>query len=60
MTKKEKDPKVAYYPGCALEGSGHSYNRSTKAVGKALGLDELVAAASAEIKPGAIKEQINA
>ena len=31
--------KVAYYPGCALEGSGHAYNRSTKAVGKALGLD---------------------
>ena len=31
--------KVAYYPGCALEGTGHSYNRSTKAVGKALGLD---------------------
>ncbi len=29
---------VAYYPGCALEGSGHAYNRSTKAVGKALGL----------------------
>ncbi len=31
--------KVAYYPGCALEGTGHSYNRSTKEVGKALGLD---------------------
>jgi heterodisulfide reductase subunit B len=31
--------KVAYYPGCALEGTGHAYNRSTKAVGKALGLD---------------------
>ena len=30
--------KVAYYPGCALEGSGHAYNRSTKALGKALGL----------------------
>jgi heterodisulfide reductase subunit B len=30
---------VAYYPGCALEGSGHAYNRSTKSVGKALGLD---------------------
>jgi heterodisulfide reductase subunit B len=39
MTTKEKYKKVAYYPGCALEGSGHSYNRSTKAVGKALGLD---------------------
>ena len=33
-----KYDKVAYYPGCALEGSGHAYNRSTKAVGKALGL----------------------
>ncbi len=31
--------KVAYYPGCALEGTGHAYNRSTKAVGKELGLD---------------------
>ena len=31
--------KVAYYPGCALEGTGHAYNRSTKAVGQALGLD---------------------
>jgi heterodisulfide reductase subunit B len=31
--------KVAYYPGCALEGSGHAYNRSTKVLGKALGLD---------------------
>ncbi len=30
--------KVAYYPGCALEGTGHAYNESTKAVGKALGL----------------------
>jgi heterodisulfide reductase subunit B len=39
MTTKQKYKKVAYYPGCALEGSGHSYNRSTKAVGKALGLD---------------------
>ncbi len=36
---KQKYGKVAYYPGCALEGSGHSYNRSTKAVGKNLGLD---------------------
>lgn len=34
-----KHKKVAYYPGCALEGTGHSYNRSTKAVGKALGLE---------------------
>ncbi|HTQ77983.1 MAG TPA: CoB--CoM heterodisulfide reductase iron-sulfur subunit B family protein [Burkholderiales bacterium] len=31
--------KVAYYPGCALEGTGHAYNASTKAVGKALGLE---------------------
>jgi len=35
----EKYKKVAYYPGCALEGTGHAYNRSTKAVGKQLGLD---------------------
>lgn len=34
-----KYQKVAYYPGCALEGTGHAYNRSTKALGKALGLD---------------------
>ncbi len=38
MTKKEKYAEVAYYPGCALEGSGHAYNRSTKALGSALGL----------------------
>ncbi len=36
---EQKYRKVAYYPGCALEGTGHSYNRSTKAVGKALGLE---------------------
>lgn len=36
---ERKYKKVAYYPGCALEGSGHSYNRSTKAVGKEVGLD---------------------
>ncbi|MCP5198984.1 MAG: CoB--CoM heterodisulfide reductase iron-sulfur subunit B family protein [Gammaproteobacteria bacterium] len=35
MSKYES---VAYYPGCALEGSGHAYNRSTQALGKALGL----------------------
>ena len=29
---------IAYYPGCALEGTGSAYNTSTKAVGKALGL----------------------
>lgn len=34
-----KYQKVAYYPGCALEGTGHAYNASTKAVGKALGLE---------------------
>src|SRR5574340_1586131 len=35
---KAKYQRVAYYPGCALEGTGHAYNESTKAVGKALGL----------------------
>ncbi len=29
---------IAYYPGCALEGTGHAYDRSTRAVGAALGL----------------------
>jgi heterodisulfide reductase subunit B len=33
-----KYQKVAYYPGCALEGTGHAYNSSTKALGRALGL----------------------
>ena len=37
MARKYK--KVAYYPGCALEGSGHAYDRSTRAIGKALGLE---------------------
>ena len=37
-SKKEKYQEVAYYPGCALEGSGHAYNRSTKALGEELGL----------------------
>ena len=37
MTRKYQ--KVAYYPGCALEGTGHAYNRSTKELGSALGLD---------------------
>ena len=37
MSQKYK--KVAYYPGCAPEGSGHAYNRSTKALGKELGLE---------------------
>lgn len=31
--------KVAYYPGCALEGTGHGYNRSTRALAAALGLE---------------------
>mgnify|MGYP001816007527 FL=1 len=35
---KTKYQVVAYYPGCALEGGGHAYNRSTKALGKKLGL----------------------
>jgi heterodisulfide reductase subunit B2 len=35
----KKYGKVAYYPGCALEGTGHAYNSSTKAVAKELGLD---------------------
>ena len=40
MTNQLRDDlkSVAYYPGCALEGSGHAYNRSTKAVAKKLGL----------------------
>ncbi len=38
MPEPKKYKRVAYYPGCALEGTGHAYNRSTKAVGKALGL----------------------
>jgi heterodisulfide reductase subunit B len=37
--RKARYRRVAYYPGCALEGTGHAYNRSTKAVGKALGLE---------------------
>ena len=37
--KQAKYSKVAYYPGRALEGSGHPYNRSTKALGRALGLE---------------------
>ena len=31
--------KVAYYPGCALEGSGGPYDRSTRALVKSLGLE---------------------
>jgi heterodisulfide reductase subunit B len=37
MTDKHK--KVAYYPGCALEGTAHAYDRSTRELGKALGLE---------------------
>ncbi len=36
MSGKHKE--VAYYPGCALEGTAQSYDRSTKAIGKELGL----------------------
>ncbi len=39
MSVPNKYQKVAYYPGCALEGTAHAYNRSTQAVGRALGLD---------------------
>ena len=35
---KAKYQRVAYYPGCALEGTGHAYNVSTVALGKKLGL----------------------
>jgi heterodisulfide reductase subunit B len=35
---KARYQRVAYYPGCALEGTGHAYNESTVQVGKALGL----------------------
>ncbi len=38
MSKLDKTTTVGYYPGCALEGTAHAYNRSTKAVGKKLGL----------------------
>ena len=37
--KADRYRRVAYYPGCALEGTGHAYNRSTRQLGKALGLD---------------------
>jgi heterodisulfide reductase subunit B len=36
---KARYQRVAYYPGCALEGTGHAYNASTREVGKALGLE---------------------
>jgi heterodisulfide reductase subunit B len=37
--KKAKYRKVAYYPGCALEGTAHAYSVSTVALGKKLGLE---------------------
>ena len=37
--RKAKYQKVAYYPGCALEGTAHAYNTSTVALGKKLGLE---------------------
>ncbi len=37
--KADKYRKVAYYPGCSLEGTGHAYDRSTRVLGKALGLE---------------------
>ena len=39
MSDAKKYQKVAYYPGCALEGTGHAYNVSTVALGKKLGLE---------------------
>ncbi len=40
MTEMQKSlKKVAYYHGCALEGSGHGYNRSTRALAEALDLE---------------------
>ena len=39
VDRKKKYKKVAYYPGCALEGSATSYDKSTRAVGKELGLE---------------------
>jgi heterodisulfide reductase subunit B2 len=35
----DKHKKVAYYPGCALEGTALAYDRSTRELGRALGLD---------------------
>ncbi|MGB0085458.1 MAG: CoB--CoM heterodisulfide reductase iron-sulfur subunit B family protein [Rhodomicrobiaceae bacterium] len=37
-SKPKTHQVVGYYPGCALEGTGHAYNRSTKAVAGELGL----------------------
>jgi heterodisulfide reductase subunit B len=37
--RKARYQRVAYYPGCALEGTAHAYDLSTRAVGRALGLE---------------------
>jgi len=37
-SRKEKYKTVAYYPGCALEGTAQPYNTSTKAIAKELNL----------------------
>jgi heterodisulfide reductase subunit B2 len=37
-SKAEKYRNVAYYPGCALEGSGNGYDVSTRAIARELGL----------------------
>ena len=39
MSEPKKYKKVAYYPGCSLEGTGLAYDTSTRAVGKKLGLE---------------------
>lgn len=36
---ENQDGRVAYYPGCALEGTARPYDASTKAVVKTLGLE---------------------
>lgn len=36
--RAKKYASVAYYPGCALEGSGNGYDVSTRAIAKELGL----------------------
>ncbi len=36
--RAKKYQSVAYYPGCALEGSGNGYDVSTRAIAKELGL----------------------
>ncbi|HRD74572.1 MAG TPA: CoB--CoM heterodisulfide reductase iron-sulfur subunit B family protein [Hyphomicrobiaceae bacterium] len=36
--KAKKYRSVAYYPGCALEGTGNGYDVSTRAIAKELGL----------------------